>query len=228
MLIAAGTYRETVDLGFQKTDAALTIEGAGPSTVLTGADVWSTGWTSQADGSLVHSWPYQWGMKPVPSGWTGYWNWDGNGYKRDILRRSEMIYVNGSPLRGVLTLAELSAAGTFYVDEAAAKVYMRLPVGVNLTGSTIEVGMRVNVLKMSGRRNVTLRNFSVMRNRGGLQDTAAAHQQFTAMSSSRMCRSDGPLTQAWARHLPLACASEIQYFPTMACMARGVGAASTL
>jgi Right handed beta helix region/Viral BACON domain/Protein of unknown function (DUF1565) len=172
VVIAAGTYRETVDLGLQKTDAALIIGGAGPSTVLTGADVWSTGWTSQADGSLVHSWPYQWGMKAVPSSWSGYWNWDGNGYKRDVLRRSEMIYVNGSPLRGVLTLAELSAAGTFYVDEGAAKLYMRLPAGISLSGSTVEVGMRVNVLKMSGRRNVTLRNFSVLRSRGGLQDTA--------------------------------------------------------
>jgi Right handed beta helix region len=58
------------------------------------------------------------------------------------------------------------------VDEGAAKLYMRLPAGISLSGSTVEVGMRVNVLKMSGRRNVTLRNFSVLRSRGGLQDTA--------------------------------------------------------
>ncbi len=36
VLIAAGTYRESVNLPGQKTDAALTIEGAGPTTILTG------------------------------------------------------------------------------------------------------------------------------------------------------------------------------------------------
>ena len=85
------------------TTKSLTLQGAGDSTVLTGADDWSTGWTGKADGSYVHAWPYKWGMKPIPNGWGDYWNWDGNGYKRDILRRSEMVYVNGSPLRGVLT-----------------------------------------------------------------------------------------------------------------------------
>ena len=32
-----------------------------------------------------------------------YWNWDGGGNKRDRLRRSEMIYVNGAAFDGVLT-----------------------------------------------------------------------------------------------------------------------------
>jgi hypothetical protein len=172
VLIAPGIYRESVDLNGQKTDAALIIEGVGPTTVLTGADVWNAGWTAQSDGSIEHTWPYKWGMKAIPNGWDTYWNWDGNGYKRDILRRSEMVYVNGTPLMGVLSLAELAAAGRFYVDETNARLHVRLPSGVSLAQAVIEVGTRLTPLRINARRNVTLRNFAVMRNRGAVQDAA--------------------------------------------------------
>jgi hypothetical protein len=168
VLIAAGVYREAVDLNGQQTDAALVIEGAGASTILTGADNWSTSWTPQSDGSYVRAWPYAWGMKPIPSGWESYWNWDGNGYKRDALRRSEMVYVNGRGLLGVLSRSGL-VAGTFHVDESARLIYLRLPSGVSMP-ATIEVGVRLTPLRINGRRNVTLRNFAVMRNRGAVQD----------------------------------------------------------
>ena len=170
--IAAGTYREEVYIFPLNTTKALTLQGAGITTVLTGADDWSAGWSAQPDGSYTHAWPYRWGVKPIPSGWEGYWNWDGNGYKRDVLRRSEMVYVNGLPLRGVLTLAELSAAGTFYVNETTGTLSMRLPAGVGLAGSLVEVGIRQTPLTIASRNNVTLRNLAVMRNRGALQDDA--------------------------------------------------------
>ena len=172
MSIAAGTYREQVQIVSLNTTKALTLQGAGITTVLTGADDWSAGWSAQPDGSYTHAWPYQWGMKPIPNGWDGYWNWDGNGYKRDVLRRSETVYVNGLPLRGVLTLAELSAAGTFYVNQATGTLSMRLPAGVGLAGSLVEVGIRQTPLTIAGRNNVTLRNLAVMRNRGAVQDDA--------------------------------------------------------
>jgi hypothetical protein len=168
VLIAAGVYRESVDLGGQKTDAALTIQGSGTSTVLTGADVFS-GWTLQSDGSLTHYWPYQWGMKPLPSVWSGYWSQLPP--EREILRRSEIVYVNGTPLRGVLSLAQL-VAGTFYVSESTAQLYVRLPTGLSLAQANIEVGTRVYPLTINGRRNVTLLSFAVMRSRGAIADTA--------------------------------------------------------
>ena len=134
VVIAAGVYRESVvlDIGDQQTDAAMVIEGAGSSsTILTGADVWSTGWVVTSDGSLTHSWPFKWGMKPIPTGWDFYWTWGGLGYKRDALRRSETVYVNGQPLRLVLSLSEL-VAGTFYVDETTELLRVRLPSGQTL------------------------------------------------------------------------------------------------
>ena len=170
--IAAGTYREEVHIFPLNTTRALTLQGAGITTVLTGADDWSAGWSAQPNGSYTHAWPYRWGVKPIPSGWDSYWNWDGNSYKRDVLRRSETVYVNGLPLRGVLTLAELSAAGTFYVNETTGTLSMRLPAGVGLAGSLVEVGIRQTPLTIASRNNVTLRNLAVMRNRGAVQDDA--------------------------------------------------------
>ena len=70
--IAGGLYRESVAIGSLNTTKTLTLQGAGLSTVLTGADDWSTGWTSQGDGSYAHSWPYNWGLKALPAGWDGY------------------------------------------------------------------------------------------------------------------------------------------------------------
>jgi hypothetical protein len=172
VLIAAGVYREAVTLnGSQNTDAPMTIEGFGTSTVLSGAENWSTGWTTQADGSLTHQWLHKWGMKAIPNGWDSYWNWDGNGYKRDILRRSEMVYVNGQPLRGVLSLSDL-ASGTFHVNESTAQLHVRLPSGTSAAQATIEVGVQAYPLYIAGRRNLTLRNFAVERSRGAVQDTA--------------------------------------------------------
>ena len=173
VVVAAGVYRESVDLGGQKTDKYLIIEGAGPNTILTGADVWSTGWTMQGDGSIVHNWPYNWGMKAIPSGWGSYWTSGGYGSLRDTLRRSEMVYVNGNPLRVVLSPSSL-VAGTFYVDETNDRLSVRLPAGVSLSSASIEVGMRMTPLRINGRRNVTLRKFSVMRSRGAVQDVGFA------------------------------------------------------
>ena len=198
--IGAGVYREAVTIGSLSTTRTLTLEGAGASTVLTGTDDWSTGWTLQGDDLHVHSWPYRWGTKPVPRGWDSYWNWDGNGYKRDILRRSEMVYVNGQPLRGVLTPAELSTAGTFYVDETIGRLHLRLPSGVAMAGSLVEVGIRVSPLLVDGRRHVTLRNFAVMRNRGAVQDAAVQ------LSNAQNVVVDG-LQVRWTAYTGLATAS---------------------
>jgi hypothetical protein len=49
---------------------------------------------------------------------------------------------------------------------------MRLPAGVALAGSRVEVGTRLTPLAINGRHNLTVRNLAVMRNRGAVQDTA--------------------------------------------------------
>jgi hypothetical protein len=169
--MAAGTYRESVQIFSLNTTKKLTLEGAGSSTVITGADDWTSGWTQQADGSYSHAWTYRWGAKPIPNGWGDYWNWDGKGYLRNRLLRWEMVYVNGAPLTGVLNRSEVSNPGTFYVDENAGLIYMRFPSNVFL-GAPVEVATRAIPLAINGRNNVTLRNFAVMRNRGAVQESS--------------------------------------------------------
>ena len=177
VLIAAGTYREAVDLGSQpNTNAVLVLEGAGASTVLSGADDWSTGWTQQADGSYLRAWPYKWGMQAVPPSWDYYWNSSGmiSHPDKDTLRRTEMVYVNGAPLAPKLSLTAMNGAGQFYVDETNGRLHMRLPAGASLPGALVDVSTRVQLLRIVGRRNVTLRNFAVMRSRGAIQDMMVA------------------------------------------------------
>jgi hypothetical protein len=168
VVVGPGTYRESVTLGAGGTSAPMVIEGYGAT--LTGADLF-TGWSAQGDGSYLAPWPYKWGTSSVPSGWSTYWNADGNGYKRDILRRSETFYVDGVPLRGVLSAQQL-VAGTFYVDESAATVRLRLPAGVSMSSARVEAGMRASVLSVNGRQNVTVRGLAIERSRGSIQSTA--------------------------------------------------------
>ena len=169
VLIADGVYRESVDLGGQKTEAEMVIQAAVPNTVLAGADDWSTGWTAQEDGSFVDSWPNKWGMKPVPPGWESYWKSLPDPQK-DTLRRTETVFFNGVPLMPRISLATMTGPGQFFVDEASSRLYIRLPAGASMNNALIEVGSRVTVLKVNGRRNVTVERLSIARSRGGVQD----------------------------------------------------------
>jgi hypothetical protein len=184
--VAGGIYREAVTIAAVNSTNTLTIEGTGTNTVLTGADDWSSGWTLQLDGSYVHDWPYRWGVKPIPSGWESYWNWDQNAVKRDILRRSEMVYVDGRPLQGVLSLDQLAAPGTFYVDERASRLYMRLPDDARVWGALIEVGIRKTPLRIAGRNNVVLRDLTIARNQGAIQDAAVQASNLQNLTLERV------------------------------------------
>ena len=72
----------------------------------------------------------------------------------------------------MLSLSQLSTPGTFYVDERTAKLHMRLPEGARAWASLIEVGIRRTPLTVAGRNNVILRDFTIARNQGALQDAA--------------------------------------------------------
>ena len=104
VLIAAGTYRESIALpkNGRETDAPIVFEAVG-EVIVSGSDVW-TGWQRVAgDNVWAHAWPYRWGLAPIPSGWEPYVT------LADIVRRSEMVFVNGTPLDQAL-----SHLGTFF------------------------------------------------------------------------------------------------------------------
>src|SRR5215469_15968740 len=138
VVIMPGTYRETVSLQAtgKDTTAPETFEAQTNGTVIvSGGDVW-TGWQASSTNSkvFVHAWPYQWGLCPAAlSGPT----------EQAIVRRREMIFVNGRALTQVLAVNQLQP-GTFFVDETHGQVSIEPEAGTNLGTSTVEVAVRQN------------------------------------------------------------------------------------
>jgi len=151
VLIGAGIYRESIDLpkNGHETEASIVFEAAG-EVIVSGSDVW-TGWR-KVEGAdvLAHAWPYTWGLAPVPAGWEPHVK------LKDIVRRSEMVFVNGAPLDQVLSHSELQA-GRFFADEKAQKIYMRLPEGLPVDNAAVEVAVRPKLFAASGKKNIFLR-----------------------------------------------------------------------
>src|SRR5579872_3827029 len=114
VLISSGTYRESISVTGSST-AAVTIQASTSGGVtVSGADVW-TGWKAYSGNSSIftHSWSYSWGNCAQLSGPT----------EQNIVRRQEMIFVNGTPLTQVLYQSEMTT-GTFYVNESSDTVYV--------------------------------------------------------------------------------------------------------
>jgi hypothetical protein len=156
VLVHDGVYREALQMPARDSGiiAPLVIEAVNPGhAIVSGSDVW-TGWQRQGSGNLwTHAWPYQWGLAPYPPGWQG------NVVLQPIVRRREMVFVNGSPLVQVLLSAQLGA-GTFYVSEDAATITVEPAAGVDLAASQVEVAVRSPVLQIQGRNNVVLRGLT--------------------------------------------------------------------
>ena len=151
VIIAAGTYRESIALAKngRETDASIVFEAVG-EVIVSGSDVW-TGWQSVAGNNvLAHTWPYRWGLAPIPSGWEPYVQLE------DIVRRSEMVFVNGTPLDQALSYAELKA-GRFYVDENAQTLYIQPTGNIPISGAAVEVAVRPKLFYASGKNNLVLR-----------------------------------------------------------------------
>ena len=152
VLIMPGTYRESASLVANGSESTMpiVIEAQTPgSVVMAGSDVWG-GWTAQVNGVYTHSWPYQWGLAPYPPGWAG------NVTLEDIVRRREMIFVNGVSLEQQLD-PSLLAAGSFYVDETNGMVSLIPPAGTNMGSAEVEVSDRTNLLYISGMHNLVIR-----------------------------------------------------------------------
>jgi hypothetical protein len=151
IIVNPGTYRETVSFGAnsQNTDFPITIQAATAGTaIISGADIF-TGWSVYSGNSSMytHSWPYRWGLCAADTG---------NHIEQDIVRRREMIFVNGTPLTQVLALTS-TKPGTFYVDEGGGTVYIWPPSGTQINSATVEVATRANLLANTGMANMVVR-----------------------------------------------------------------------
>ena len=154
VLVHPGVYRESFGLfgDYGKTNAPMIFESAEPgAAVISGSDVW-TGWSSYGNNIYTHQWQYNWGVAPKPNGWSGDLD--------EIARRREMIFVDGQPLRQVLSLGEVTT-GTFYVNEAANTVYVSPPTAGLIHNMTVEVATRSRIFEINGRQNVVVDGFTI-------------------------------------------------------------------
>lgn len=167
--IKPGIYREQVAFPQtgNETPAAMIFEGTvRGSVILAGSDVW-TGW-QQVNGNLYqHPWPYTWGIAPYPPGW------DGNTTLEDIVRRREMVFVNGHTLSQSLSYSNLTDY-SFFVDETAHILYVQLGSSMSMNGATVEVAIRPRIFTVDGKTNFVLRDLVFKHGNAAVQDPAVS------------------------------------------------------
>lgn len=168
--IAPGTYRESLALNATntETDAPITVEAIETGKVIiSGSDVY-TGWVKEGINNIyTRAWPHKWGLAPYPSGWESM-----GVTLQPMVRRREMVIVNGILYNQVLSYDELHA-GAFYVDETANKVYIWVITGTNMAYATVEVATRSGLLKVEGKSNLTIKGIVFQHDNTPIQGSAA-------------------------------------------------------
>lgn len=177
VVVGPGVYRETVRLTGSGVggDGSITFEAReGGTAIISGSDVWGN-WRKGRRGEVYsHPWPYTWGLAPYPPGWQG------NVELAPIVRRREMIFMNGVPLTQVLSQAEMEP-GTFYVAEEVATVYLSPPPGVAVEGGTVEVAVRAGIFRGARVHNLRVRGLTFSHDGSPLDGTAAAFDDCTEL-----------------------------------------------
>ncbi len=156
VVVAAGTYREELELS--PADDAITsgtIVLRGVDVIVSGADRRNA--TQRPDGLWELPWDEAWGPSPFPDGWEGS---IADGHLRDqpLLLRRELVVADGVRLDPRNRLDEvLDAPGTFAVLDDQAIIVANTP---DAGPDSFEVGKRETLLKIDGRRGVTVQGLS--------------------------------------------------------------------
>jgi parallel beta-helix repeat protein len=169
IIVYPGTYREKIDLsayGPIDKDVPIIFEAKEKGKVIvSGSDVWN-GWKQRTNTDIyTHPWPYKWGVAPYPRGW------EGNVVLKPIVRRREMIFVNGKSMEQVLSFGELKE-GRFYVSEEEGSVYIWLSSRIDINNTIIEVAIRSSLFYANGKRNIALRGLTFQHDNTPLDGTA--------------------------------------------------------
>ncbi len=155
VVIAPGTYREgPIAFGYSNLPSKepsnrnpIEVVAAEAGTaIVSGSDVW-TDWALEGE-AYWHTWEYTWGVHQN--------NWNGPDAPTDIVMRREMIFVDGSLQRQVLSRAELEP-GTFFVDEPGGRVWLHPENGTDLDEVLVEVGVRDVLWDQNHEDSVTVR-----------------------------------------------------------------------
>lgn len=143
VVIAPGVYRESIAMAGsgRSTGGSIVFRGT-PGTVVSGSDVWR-GWQA-VSGTRVysHPWPFKWRRSAVPKAWRS--TYAGSDLAANpVIRRREMIFVDGQLLRQELSLRKVaSTPGSFFVAQRRGTVYLSPPDGKDIGGAVVEVAVR--------------------------------------------------------------------------------------
>ncbi|MEK6795883.1 MAG: right-handed parallel beta-helix repeat-containing protein [Spirochaetota bacterium] len=169
LVIRPGVYRASVYMTNTpaRNDLPIIIEAIG-AVMISGADIWNNGWQRE-NGVYRKPWPYAWSVLGKPSGWETV-------KMKDIVRRSEMVIVNGRPL--LQASAMPARDDTFFIDDTAGMICLRTKADPNGTHDVIEVAVRpLN----RGDRLMLFKNISNLLVRG-LTVTHARNASFPEMA----------------------------------------------
>ena len=166
VIVNPGIYRESVTIaGYSVTPAPLTVEAAVTgAAVIAGSDV-LTGWTEESAGIYSTPWTAALGYCAIPSGWPTDF--------APVARRAEMVFINGTPLTQVMASADL-VPGTFFVDDAAATMYVAPDAATDMGTAVVEGATRRSTLNLSNRSNVVLRGLAFRHAANCLNSAGAA------------------------------------------------------
>jgi hypothetical protein len=166
VIINAGVYREAVTIGnYKSTGATLTVQAAVAGTaIISGSNIVS-GWTPQNSTTWQAPFTDTTGFCAVPSGWPATY--------APIIRRTEMIFVNGTPLSQVMSYNDLKP-GTFFFSDAYQMLHITPPAGTNMATAIVEAAVRPTTLTLVGRTNVVLRGL-VFRHAANCLNTSGAN-----------------------------------------------------
>jgi len=167
IVISPGVYREQIHLrpSAHKRDALIIFEAKEiGKTVISGSDLW-TGWEPKGEHNYVLPWTFAWGLAPYPRGWEGHVKME------PIVRRREMVFINGTPLDQALSLSNLRA-NSFYVSEPTGELYVHPPRGINPNDARVEVAIRSGLFFANTINNVVLRGLVFQHDTSPVQDSA--------------------------------------------------------
>jgi hypothetical protein len=166
VLINPGVYREFVNIHStsRQTNATITFEAVKAGTaIIAGSDAIS-GWQAIGATEYVHSWNDPLIGCSAPSSWP---------VLPSITLRSEMVFIDGTPLTQILDSAD-QRAGTFLVDTQSNQIHIWPPTGTDMNTALVEVSARPQILTVVGRRDVVLRGL-VFRHAGNCLNTSAVN-----------------------------------------------------
>jgi hypothetical protein len=154
IIIMPGTYPESISISGNLAAPVVFSAAMNGTVVITGADVWTNDWSLVSGSTNVyqHSWTNTWGLAPIPSGCSGV-------LTNPIVRRSEIVLVNGTGYTQVLSLGKMTN-GTYFVDDATNHLlYVQHRAGVVASNAFYEVSQRSNLLTASspGSGGIVLR-----------------------------------------------------------------------